>query len=123
MNQDQDRPLTITPDALPEVITRYLKAHRAHDTAAAVTSFADGATVIDDGSTYQGIAAIEGWLNRSATEFTYTIELTEAQQTDETHYVAVHHLEGDFPGGTVDLHYRFALRGGLDLIERLVIEP
>ncbi|WP_371598776.1 nuclear transport factor 2 family protein [Streptomyces sp. NBC_00564] len=121
MNQNQDQPLTITPDALPEVITRYLKAHRAHDTATAVTSFTDDATVIDDGRTYQGVAAIEEWLNRSATEFTYTIELTGAQQTDETHYVAVHHLEGDFPGGTVDLRYRFTLHG--DAIGRLVIGP
>ncbi|MCX5559238.1 nuclear transport factor 2 family protein [Streptomyces sp. NBC_00038] len=117
----QNQPLTIAPEALPEVITRYLKAHRAHDTAAAVTSFTGDATVIDDGRTYQGVAAIEGWLNHSATEFTYTIELTDAQQTDATHYVAVHHLEGDFPGGTIDLRYQFSLRG--DLIERLVIEP
>lgn len=75
----------------------------------------------DDGRTYQGATAIEQWLNRSATEFTYTIELTEAQQTDPTHYVATHHLEGNFPGGSVDLRYRFSLRD--DLIERLVIEP
>lgn len=57
----------------------------------------------------------------AATEFTYTTELTGAQQTDETRYVATHHLEDNFPGGTVDLRYRFTLRG--DLIECLVIEP
>jgi hypothetical protein len=33
----------------------------------------------------------------------------------------VHHLEGDFPGGVVDLHFRFTLRDAL--IARLVIEP
>jgi hypothetical protein len=33
----------------------------------------------------------------------------------------VHHLEGDFPGGVADLHFRFTLRDGL--ISRLVIEP
>jgi hypothetical protein len=31
------------------------------------------------------------------------------------------HLEGDFPGGVADLHFRFALDGAL--ISRLVIEP
>ena len=31
------------------------------------------------------------------------------------------HLEGDFPGGTVDLRYRFVLRD--DLISRLDIAP
>lgn len=36
------------------------------------------------------------------------------------YYVAVQHLEGDFPGGTVDLRYRFTLRDGL--IAGLAIE-
>ena len=31
------------------------------------------------------------------------------------------HLEGDFPGGVVDLHFRFTLDGAS--ISRLVIEP
>ncbi|MFJ8623208.1 nuclear transport factor 2 family protein [Kitasatospora sp. NPDC093550] len=116
-----DQPRTITPDDLPEVITRYLTAHRVHDTATAVTTFTDDATVIDDGNTYQGSAAIERWLDRSATEFTYTIHLTNAHRTDTAHYVATQHLEGDFPGGTIDLRYRFTLRD--DLIEHLAIEP
>jgi len=33
----------------------------------------------------------------------------------------VNHLEGDFPGGVVDLRYQFALKG--DLIAELVIAP
>ncbi|MFJ5104599.1 hypothetical protein [Streptomyces sp. NPDC088554] len=41
--------------------------------------------------------------------------------TDATHYIATQHLEGDFPGGAVDLRYRFTLRD--DRIERLVIAP
>ncbi|MFF3577357.1 nuclear transport factor 2-like protein [Streptomyces mirabilis] len=116
-----DQPRAIAPDTLPEVITRYLTAHRAHDTAVALATFTQDATVIDDGNTYQGTTAIERWLNRSATEFTYTTELTGAERTDASHYTATQHLEGDFPGGTVDLRYRFTLRG--DLVERLVIEP
>jgi ketosteroid isomerase-like protein len=118
--QDQ-QPRDIAPDALPETITRYLKAHHARDTATAVAAFTGDATVVDDGRTYEGTAAIERWLNRSAGEFTYTIELTGAQRTGATHYVATHHLEGDFPGGTVDLRYQFTLRD--DLVARLVIEP
>ncbi|MEV4504179.1 nuclear transport factor 2 family protein [Streptomyces klenkii] len=116
-----NQPRTSTPDILPEVITRYLTAHRAHDTAGAITAFTREATVIDDGNTYEGTEAIRGWLDRSATEFTYTIHLIGAQQTDATHYIATHHLEGDFPGGTIDLRYQFTLLDGL--IERLVIEP
>ncbi|MFD7170013.1 nuclear transport factor 2 family protein [Streptomyces violascens] len=118
---DDNQPRTITPDDLPEVITHYLNAHRAHDTATAITAFTSDATVIDDGNTYEGAEAIKEWLGRSATEFTYTIHLTNAQQTDATRYIATHHLEGNFPGGTIDLRYQFALRDSL--IERLVIEP
>ncbi|MGW1728336.1 nuclear transport factor 2 family protein [Streptomyces sp. NPDC002306] len=116
-----NQPRTITPHDLPEVITRYLTAHRVHDTATALTTFTDDATVTDDGNTYRGSAAIERWLDRSATEFTYTIHLTNALQTDTAHYIATHHLEGNFPGATIDLHYRFTLRD--DLIEHLTIEP
>ncbi|MDQ1038822.1 ketosteroid isomerase-like protein [Streptomyces sp. V3I8] len=116
-----NRPRTSASDTLPEVITRYLTAHRAHDTATALTAFTREATVVDDGNTYEGTGAIGEWLDRSTTEFTYTVRLTAARRTDATHYVATHHLEGDFPGGTVDLQYRFTLRDGL--VERLVIEP
>jgi len=115
------QPHTIAPSDLPETITRYLRAHHDHDTATAVTAFTSDAAVTDDGRTYRGTTAIEQWLNRSATEFTYTIELTDAQQIEPAHYVATHHLEGNFPGGSVDLRYQFSLRD--DLIERLVIEP
>jgi ketosteroid isomerase-like protein len=116
-----NQPQAIAPDALPEVIARCLKAHRAHDTATALTAFTGDAAVTDDATTHQGTAAIEEWLDRAATEFTYTMDLTGAEQIDATHYIATHHLEGDFPGGTIDLRYRFTLRG--DLVERLVIEP
>ncbi|GHB61156.1 hypothetical protein GCM10010347_34080 [Streptomyces cirratus] len=116
-----NQPRTSTSDTLPEVITRYLTAHHAHDTATAIAAFTREATVTDDGNTYEGTEAIRRWLDRSATEFTYTIHLVGAQQTNATHYTATHHLEGDFPGGTIDLRYQFTLRGGL--IEHLVIEP
>ncbi|MFK0263624.1 hypothetical protein ACIQU1_20125 [Streptomyces angustmyceticus] len=49
------------------------------------------------------------------------LHLTGAQQTDATRYIATQHLEGNFPGGSIDLRYQFTLRDGL--IERLVIEP
>ena len=111
----------IAPNTLPEVITRFLEAHSAHDTAAALSAFASNAAVTDEGRTNRGARAIGTWLTQAASEYTYTSELTEALRVDADHYVATHHVEGNFPGGVVDLHYRFALREGL--IEDLVIEP
>jgi ketosteroid isomerase-like protein len=118
MNQQPQR---VDPAELPEAITRYLDAHRVHDTTTAVNTFAADAVVRDDGHTYIGTAAIEKWLTRSASEYTYTIELTGAHRGDASHYIVTNHLEGDFPGGQVDLHYRFALDG--ELINGLTIEP
>ncbi|WP_020386490.1 hypothetical protein [Kribbella catacumbae] len=43
------------------------------------------------------------------TEYTYTVDLTHVEKLDNTHYVLTNHLEGNFPGGQVDLIYRFTL--------------
>lgn len=53
--------------------------------------------------------------------YSYTTRTTGARRTDSAHFTVVNHLEGDFPGGQVDLYYRFALKDGL--IETLTIEP
>jgi hypothetical protein len=111
----------IDPADLPAVITDYLHAHHARDLDGAVARYRTDANVTDERRTYHGHDGIRAWLSRSASEFTYTIELTGAARIDEEHYDVTHHLEGDFPGGQVDLHYRFSLRDGA--IAQLVIEP
>ncbi len=112
---------SIPATQLPDAITAYLRAHQARDLDAAMPHYAADATVTDEGHTYSGPAAIRQWLATSASEYTYTIELTAAREIDDSHYVATHHLEGDFPGGVADLHYKFAMRNGL--IQDLIIEP
>jgi len=111
----------IEPDQLPKIVTSYLAAHRAHDDEVAIQSYAPDAVVIDDGNTYAGVEVIRTWLARSSTEYQYTIEITAAWQVDDAHFVATHHLAGNFPGGQVDLDYKFALSHGR--IDRLTIEP
>jgi ketosteroid isomerase-like protein len=114
-----DHTQTIGLTGLPRTITDYLTAHRTRDADTAITCFANDAAVTDDGNTYHGTADIRRWLDRSAGEYTYSIELTGAEKIDDAHYTAINHLEGDFPGGVVDLHFRFTLRDGR--IARLVI--
>ncbi|WP_405089470.1 nuclear transport factor 2 family protein [Micromonospora sp. NBC_01392] len=111
----------IEPGELPETITRYLTAHQARDIDTAIALYAPDATVTDEGRTHHGPEQIRAWLSRSTDEYTYTTELTAAAKLHDQHYDAVHHLAGNFPGGTADLHFRFTLRDGL--IARLVIEP
>ncbi|HEV2378119.1 MAG TPA: nuclear transport factor 2 family protein [Streptosporangiaceae bacterium] len=115
-----DSPQAIDPAELPDIITSYLVAHRARDIDVAMRGYAPGATVTDEGKTYHGPAEIRAWLSRSASEYTYTSQVTSAAKTGEHDYDVLHHLEGNFPGGTVDLHFRFRLSNGT--ITRLVIE-
>jgi len=110
----------IDPTELPEIITRYLKAHQARDIDTAMRSYAPDASMTDEGRSYAGAGEIRAWLGRSASEYTYTIEMTGAAALDHNHYDVIHHLEGNFPGGQVDLHIRFTLNDRK--ITRLVIE-
>ena len=73
----------------------------------------------DQGQTFTGTAAVLDFLHHQGGEFTYTTELLGGRRIDETHWVVVNRLEGDFPGGVADLDYRFTLADGL--ITELVI--
>ncbi len=112
---------TIQPTELPAPIRNYLAAHVARDADTAIRAFTPDAVVTDEGRTFRGTEEILGFLRHSGSEFSYTTELTGAQRVDDVRFVAVNHLEGDFPGGVADLAYRFTLAG--DRIAELVIAP
>jgi len=107
---------------LPEVVARYFAAHDQRDTEAALRSFASDAAVKDDGHEYHGSDEIRDWLSRTSVEFTYTRTLKDAQQIARDRWLITNHLEGNFPGGVVDLRYRVALTDD-DLISELEIAP
>lgn len=106
---------------LPAVLAAHLAAHEARDAERELACYAEHATVTDEGHTYRGLTEIRAWLGRAASEYTYTSELTAVRQDDAEHWTAVRHLEGDFPGGVVDLRYRYTL--GADRIVNLTIAP
>ncbi|WP_035717289.1 nuclear transport factor 2 family protein [Gordonia terrae] len=112
--------MTTEWDALPDTIKTFMTALDAREDDRASATFAADAVVTDDGRDYRGRDEIEAWLADSVSEYTYTSEFTGATTTAEIIDVG-QHLHGDFPGGVVDLHYRFTLRDAL--ISRLVIEP
>jgi len=99
---------------LPTTITQYLASP-------SLSLYADDAVVTDDGKTYRGRDEIRDWLELAASEYIYTTELVDARRIDANTYVTVNHLEGDFPGGAVDLQFTFTLED--DLITHLVIAP
>jgi len=103
------------------VITRYFAAQSARDFDTLLSLFAADATVIDEGQTRRGTKEIRAWRENVAAVYEYSTELTSLEALDEGIYLARVHLEGNFPGGTVDLRYRFVLDG--DTIWRLEIAP
>lgn len=106
---------------LPEIVHRYQVAHDARDVERALATFAEDAVVVDDGHTARGTDEIRSWLSSAAAEYTWERSLLDASSSDASVWLVSQNLTGDFPGGTVDLQYRFTLTGGL--ISELVIAP
>jgi hypothetical protein len=106
---------------LPEVVSRYQDAHDRRDTEVALSAFTPDARVVDDGREFHGTDEIRTWLTTSASEFTFTRTFVSAEPGDAGAWAVINRLEGNFPGGVVDLRYRFVLTGGL--ISELVIAP
>lgn len=99
----------------------YLDAVDRGDIDASLATLAPDAVVLDDGKTYRG-DEIRAWRSSSESEYTYTREFLGLLPIDETHSVARYRLEGNFPGGVVELRFLFTTRAD-GLIERLEITP
>jgi ketosteroid isomerase-like protein len=101
---------------LPPAISQYFTAAGAADVDALVDCFTSDAVVVDEDRTWRGQAAIRSWRENVATAYRYTLDVVGTDPRGEAGGLERHdvrtHLEGDFPGGTVDLVYRFGLRDG-----------
>ena len=116
MNSDSHHAIHI-----PQAIAVYQAAHDCRDVSTALAQFALDASVVDDGRTYDGIVGVESFLRNAGSEYTYTRTLVVAQEIAPECWRVTNHLEGNFPGGHVDLSYEFQLVEGL--IARLTIAP
>ncbi|QSR24169.1 DUF4440 domain-containing protein [Nocardioides aromaticivorans] len=109
---------TTNTEQLPTTIRAYLAAQEARDADAALALLTPAAVISDVGESFSGEDALRRFVTEAGAEFTFTTEITGVRRDGET-WVVRHHLEGDFPGGTADLDYRFVLDG--ERIERLDI--
>lgn len=110
------------PDALPPAVRRYLDAQEDTTGREAIAdAFAPGARVFDENTEYLGGDAIRRWLTKAAGQYSYTTTFLGQADPGGGRRVVLARLEGDFPGGVVDLHFRFRVED--DLIAELVIEP
>ncbi len=105
---------------LPPAIGSYFATDKARDPGRLSDCFTPGATVIDEGNTYQGRDAIRDWVANASTQYSYSVEpFALTQESDRI--VVTAHLVGNFPGSPADLRYRFVLDG--DRIAELEIVP
>ncbi|MEQ1699530.1 MAG: nuclear transport factor 2 family protein [Ilumatobacteraceae bacterium] len=109
------------PVNVPTAITTYQAAHDRRDVATALAQFTADACVVDDGRRYEGRSGVEAFLSTAASEYTYTRTLLAAEEITPDRWHVANHLEGNFPGGQVDLSYEFHLTDGL--IMQLTIAP
>lgn len=114
-------PTSISPNRLPGPVRAYLAARTTEDADAALSVFTPTAVVVDDGRTYRGADEVRRFLTRAGAEFRYTSRLLGARRADDGRWVVTHRLEGDFPGGVVDLDSSFVVDG--DRVSALVIAP
>ena len=102
--------------SLPTIISEYFAAADRGDVDAIVACFASDAIVFDEDHEWHGHAGIRQWRTQVATVYDYTVEVRRAVDRGAIDGVERHdvytHLEGNFPGGTVDLTNRFGLRDG-----------
>jgi len=111
--------------SLPSIISEYMTAADGGAVGAIVACFTEDGVVRDEDQEWRGRAAIRQWRESVATAYQYTVEVRGAAPIlevdgEQGHEVNVR-LEGNFPGGIVDLVYRFGLRDGR--IARLEIHP
>ena len=79
------------------------------------------AVVHDEDQDWIGADQIRQWLHKTSTEYTYTRTLLDVESTGTDAWRVRNRLEGNFPGGVVDLRYEFVLDG--EKISRLSIAP
>jgi ketosteroid isomerase-like protein len=96
-------------DTVPRVVERYVAAQAARNFDTLVELFTDDAVVIDEGKTWRGKQEIRAWREGVASTYQYTTELQGVDGPNRGRYVARIRLEGNFPGGVVDLRYRFTV--------------
>jgi uncharacterized protein (TIGR02246 family) len=99
-------------NSVPDVINRYIAALNGRDPVELLALFTPDAVVVDEGETWRGTSEISTWVADIAFRFHYNAEVLRVETTGDGNYVARVCLEGNFPGGTVELNARFDVDEG-----------
>ncbi len=72
-----------------------------------VALFTADAEVVDESKTWRGISGIRAWREGTASRYQYTTEVFDTQSAGEDGYLVTGRLQGNFPGGTAKVKWRF----------------
>ena len=103
--------LTPTPASyppLPTAVAGYFALIDGADKRGIIDLFSPDAVVTDDGRSYRGRGEITRWLGTAASEYTVTSTRLSVESAGGVVTVTTR-LEGNFPGGIVDLRNIFTL--------------
>lgn len=106
--------------ATSDVIDRYFDADERQDVDDIVALFTDDAEVVDEAQTWRGTERIKAWRKGPASKYQYRTTIFETKQLGPVDFLLKGRLDGNFPGGTADLTWRFTLAG--DRIKTLRID-
>ncbi|WP_378144366.1 nuclear transport factor 2 family protein [Cnuibacter sp. UC19_7] len=95
-------------DEMPAAVHGFVDGWQSHDAEKVEALFTDWAVVSDEGRTHRGRDEIRAWIRESIDLFTTTLTFLRGRE-DKGMLGATFRLEGDFPGGVVQLEYRFRL--------------
>jgi ketosteroid isomerase-like protein len=96
---------------LPEPLKAYFAAKNRRDIDGMLASYAEEATVRDEGQTHSGRGAIRAWIEETTRKYGVTVEVSKvATKGDRVTVAAL--VSGNFPGSPATLHYAFELSGG-----------
>jgi hypothetical protein len=106
-------------EQLPSNLREFFAALVVHDADTAAQFLTPDVIAVDEGKTWRGRDEVYLFVRDAGAEFEVDTEVLGARRIDDSHFIIAVRLTGNFPGGTADLDYRFALRDGL--ITELVI--
>lgn len=93
---------------LPKPVETYFSSDTAQVTDALAACFAADATVLDEGGTFEGLAAIKAWRVAAKQKYDYTVEPIDVVERDGK-TVVTGKVSGNFPGSPVNLSFIFGL--------------
>ena len=110
-----------TPERAEDVVVRYFEADARRDLEATLPLFLADAVVVDESREWRGSDEIRQWRLGPVATYEYTTTVERIDAIDDTHCHVSGRIDGNFPGGTAELTWKFSTAGGL--IGRLEIAP